>query len=259
MEEKQIEIGGIPVAYKIYGAGAPVLILHGWGGGSASWVKVSSLIAEKGFQVICPDLPGFGKSGEPKEPWNIEQYLKFLGRLVEELNLKSFFLVGHSLGGGLALAFSARNSRSVRMLVLCDAAVIRKERLDWRQSCAKKMALAKKLFIKLPLAGGIIPLAQKIIYKIAGVQDYHKASPIMKKTFDNIIKEDLQKYAGLIKIPVLIVWGERDKSTPVEDAYVLQHLINGSRIEIIENVGHNSHRQAPVKIAETIMDFIKTK
>ena len=259
MEEKKIEIGGISVNYKTFGAGAPVLVLHGWGGSSDSWVKVSELLEKHGYMAVCPDLPGFGKSQEPREPWSVDKYLEFVELFAGQLNLNSFFLIGHSFGGGLALAFSALNSQSVKMLVLCDAAAIRTERLDWRQSCAKRMAYAKKLVINMPFFKNIRPLAQKIIYKIAGVHDYHKATPLMKETFNNIIEEDLQKYAGSIRIPVLIAWGERDKSTPVEDAYTLQHLIPGSRIEAIKGVGHNPHREAPEVLAEKIINFFKTK
>jgi pimeloyl-ACP methyl ester carboxylesterase len=189
----------------------------------------------------------------------VDKYLKFVELFAGQLDLNSFFLIGHSFGGGLALAFSALNSQSVKMLVLCDAAVIRTERLDWRQSCAKKMVWAKNLVINMPFFKNIRPLAQKIIYKIAGVHDYHKATPLMKETFNNIIEEDLQKYAGSIRIPVLIAWGERDKSTPIEDAYTLQHLIPGSRIETIKGIGHNPHREAPVVLTEKIINFFKTK
>jgi pimeloyl-ACP methyl ester carboxylesterase len=259
MKELQITINGLAVNFKTFGEGKPVLIIHGWGGKSDSWIRVGELLAEEGFKVIVPDLPGFGKSGEPKNPWKIEDYLRFVENFADGLKINQFYLIGHSMGGGLAAMYAAECPRKIQSLILCDSAVIRKERLDWRQSCAKRMALAKKLLIRLPFAGGIVPLAQKLVYRLAGVQDYHQASPIMKETFASIIKEDLQKYAAAVKIPTLIVWGERDKSTPIEDAYTLQHLINGSRLSVVEGSGHNPHRQFPEQLAEIILNFIKSK
>jgi pimeloyl-ACP methyl ester carboxylesterase len=259
MKEKKIDIGGLPVNYKTFGEGKPVLILHGWGGKSDSWLCVGELLAENGFQVIVPDLPGFGKSQEPKNPWTIEDYLRFVESFVGGLEIRQFYLIGHSMGGGLSVMYAVNNRLAVQGLVLCDSAVIRKERLDCRQSCAKKMALAKKLFVKMPILKKILPFGQKMVYKIAGVQDYHLASPVMKETFGNIIKADLQKYAAQVVVPTLIIWGGRDKNTPIEDAYTLQHLIPGAILKVIEEAGHNPHRQAPERLVEILLGFIKNK
>lgn len=259
MEEKVIIINGSPANYKTFGEGKPVLILHGWGGKSDSWISVGELLAESGFKAIIPDLPGFGKSEEPKTSWTVDDYFKFAEKFTAILGLEKFHLLGHSFGGGLSLMYAARNREKVQSLTLCDSAVIRKERLSFRQAAAKKMALAKKVFVKLPFFATILPLGQKIVYKIAGVQDYRLATPVMKETFNKIIAQDLQKYAALVAIPVLIVWGEKDKTTPVEDAYTLQHLMPGSSLKIVENAAHNPHRQNPEKLVKIIVDFIKTK
>lgn len=259
MEEKKIDIDGLSVNYKTLGEGKPVLILHGWGGKSDSWVEIGKLLAQDNFKVTIPDLPGFGKSGEPKKPWTIGDYLEFTESFIDKLGLGAFHLIGHSFGGGISVMYTAKDHRMVRSLILCDSAVIRKERLDWRQSFAKKMALAKKFFINLPLFDKILPFGQKIVYRIAGVRDYHMVSPVMKETFSNIIKEDLQKYATQIAVPTLIVWGDKDKSTPIEDAYTLQHLIPGASLKVIDGAGHNPHRQAPVILADNLSVFIKTR
>ena len=170
--------------------------------------------------------------------------------------MKSFFLVGHSFGGGLALAFSSRRPESVRMLVLCDAAVIRQERLSLRQKIAKIMSSGKGLVLSLPLVGKpIYSISQKILYHLAGVADYRRASETMKKTFISVTGQDLSGFASGVKVPVLIIWGEKDKSTPVEDAYTLQHLIPGSIVEIIKNIGHNPHRQDSERLAGLIAGF----
>lgn len=260
MDEQQIQIGNLSVNYKTFGTGKPVLILHGWGGSSDSWVRVSENLEDSGFRAICPDMPGFGKTPEPPRTWTIADYDNFLVEFADKAGLDNFLLVGHSFGGGLSLEFAAAHPQMVRMLVLCDAAIIRGERLGFRQKAAKAAAGAKSLLLAVPIIGGILYKAgRKIIYRVAGVSDYYQASGVMRETFKNILAEDLTKYASKIGVPVLIVWGKKDNSTPVEDAYTLQHLIVGSKIEIIEETGHNPHRTDPERLARSISDFFKSK
>ncbi len=234
----------------------PVLILHGWGGGSDSWVRVSENLAESGYKVICPDLPGFGKSQEPSEAWDIGRYADFIGRFAQAMDINGFFLCGHSFGGGVALVFAATHPQHVKMLALCDAAIIRKERLSFRQRVAKMLTRGKDVLLSIPVLGPLVMApAQKIVYKIAGVSDYYRATPVMRETFKNITREDLSKYAPDIKIPAMIVWGRNDLSTPIEDAYTIQHLMIGSVLKIIEGVGHNPNRGKHRELADMLAAF----
>jgi len=263
MNEKKIITERLSINYKIFESSLinistknAVLVLHGWGVGSGSWVEVAESLARDGFRVVCPDMPGFGKSAEPEKPWKIEDYVKFVEDFAAGLGLEKFYLLGHSFGGGVAAVYAAAHSNKVEKLVLCDSAIIRKERLDWRQEYAKKMARGGKFLLGLPFMGGILPVARKIIYRFAGVHDYHQTSPLMKKVFQNIVKEDLSAFAALIKTPTLIIWGDSDKSTPVEDAYELNKIIPGAKLEIIENCGHNPHRTHNEELVKKISEFL---
>ena len=89
MEEKIIKVGGLNINLKAKGEGKPLLILHGWGSSSDKWQKAGELISEKGYKVIIPDLPGFGKSEEPKTPWNLDKYCGFVEDLSQSLNLEA--------------------------------------------------------------------------------------------------------------------------------------------------------------------------
>jgi pimeloyl-ACP methyl ester carboxylesterase len=265
MEESNITINGLRINYKTFRQGKAsadktadqlVLVLHGWGKGSAAWVEAGETLAQKGFRVIIPDLPGFGKSAEPRNPWTVNDYLKFVEIFVADLRLDNFDLIGHSFGGGLGAMFAAKNPQKVEKLILCDSAIIRKERLSLRQLIAKGIVKSGKFFLGLPFSGGIVPLAQRTIYKIAGVHDYQSASPIMKETFKNILREDLIGHAAKIETPTLIVWGRNDKSTPVEDATALNKIIAGSTVAFIEGAGHNSHKTHPQELANIIRQFL---
>jgi pimeloyl-ACP methyl ester carboxylesterase len=235
-----------------------ILILHGWGKGSEAWVQAGEILAKNSFQVIIPDLPGFGKSEEPKNPWKIADYVKFIENFVATLGIDKFDLIGHSFGGGLAAVYAAQKPQKVSKLILCDSAIVREKRLSLRQKIAQGLAKTGKSVFTLPLSGGLLHLAQKIVYKIAGVHDYQLASPLMKKIFLNISGQDLRDYASQIQLPTLIIWGENDKSTALGDARALNRMITGSKLEIIKGAGHNPHQTHSKELIKIISQFIQS-
>jgi pimeloyl-ACP methyl ester carboxylesterase len=266
MIEEKTKIENLSINYRVFGqkrhcftkaTQGSILVLHGWGVGSRSWVEFGELVAKAGYRVIVPDLPGFGQSQEPKIAWDFDGYIGFVERFVREMKLERFVLVGHSFGGALAAKFAAIHPEMIKKLVICDAAIIRKERLDWRQQYAKKMASWKNRLLELPFAGGIYPLAKKILYKFAGSRDYELASPVMKETFKMVLAYDTLEYARKLAVPTLVVWGDQDKATPVEDAYELHSLLINSKLITIPGAGHKLHRTHAPQLAEVILNFIK--
>ena len=191
MEEK-ILIDDLKINYKILGEGKPLLILHGWGGSSDSWISVQEILSKKGYEVVCPDLPGFGKSSNPSKGWDNDDYIDFILKFTEKIGFKNFSLLGHSFGGGLATKFTVKHPERVKSLILCDAAIIRdKKRLTLRQKFANFLAKIGNIFFSAPFfEKNFYPFARKIVYKIAGVQDYYLAKGTMKETIKKVFKED---------------------------------------------------------------------
>ena len=261
MEEKKVAIGGVEVNYKVAGEGRPVLILHGWGGSSDSWLKVQEILSEKGFRVLSLDLPGFGKSSDPSHFWNIDDYISLLLKFAEKTGLEKFSLVGHSFGGGLAVKFCAEYPEKIEKMVIAGAAIFRSpKRLNWRQKISLSLARSGALLKGIPLAERTFyPFFRSFVYRFAGVHDYQRANEVMKATFANINKEDLSGCLARIKRPVLIVWGRKDKSTPISDAFAIQKAIPGSQIKIIEEAGHSPHLTQPKITADLIFDFLNKK
>ncbi len=257
MEEKKVIINQLSINYKTFGGGnvKSVLILHGWGVGSDSWVEEAVLLAQGGYKVIVPDMPGFGKSEVPKEPWGVDDYVDWARDFVGELKLERFVLMGHSFGGQVAVKFCAANPDGVDGLVLCAAAVIRKPRLGSRQLLAKYLAKTKVIFQNIPF--GIYPVLRKIVYRISGTRDYSQLQGVMAQTFLNVVAESALDSAKQIKTPTLIVWGDKDRETPIEDAYEINKAITDSRMEIIAGAGHKLHRTHTQILAEKITDFLK--
>ncbi|MFA5432007.1 MAG: alpha/beta hydrolase [Candidatus Paceibacterota bacterium] len=254
LKENKIDINGIELYYKTAGEGKLLLILHGWGASSVSWVRLIEEMAGKGFKLVIPDLPGFGKTEAPKDIWGIEEYADFILAFVKELNLYNLNLLGHSFGGGIALKVIAKKSIEPLKLILCDAAIVREERLNIRQKVSKFLArIGSKIISK---DSQFYMFFEKIAYKIAGAHDYYRANPLMKEVFKKVISEDLTYLLPRVDIPCLIIWGEDDQITPLEDGILFQKEIKDAELKIVKGAKHNPYKTNPVEVSESIINFL---
>jgi len=257
MEEEKIIIDDLMINYKIFGAktNPPVLILHGWGIGSDAWIKTAEKIAHRGYWIVVPDMPGFGKTPPPPQAWSFNDYIAWIKNFVKTIQLDKFILIGHSFGGALSAKFAAVNPQMTTKLVLCDAAVIRRHRLGYRQKIAQFFAKNKQISRKLPLK--LYPFLRKVVYRIGGAKDYAMAQGVMVQVFKNVSEYDSLEYCRQIITPTLIIWGDKDKETPLSDANEINKAIAASKLEIIKGAGHKLHRTHPQMLAEKITDFIQ--
>ncbi len=162
-KENRININGIDLYYKTAGEGKPFLILHGWGASSFSWMRVVDEMSGKGFKLIIPDLPGFGKTEMPKNIWGVGEYADFIISFIKKLDISSFYLLGHSFGGGIALKIATEKNVKPLKIIFCDAAIVREERLNLRQRISKFLyVIGSKIISKDSRAYSFF---EKIAYK----------------------------------------------------------------------------------------------
>jgi len=255
MEEKMISINNLEVNYKIAGSGPVILILHGWGGSSDSWIKVIEMLADKGYRVVCPDFPGFGKSHAPVKPWDVTNYKEWLLGFVQSQGLDEFILLGHSFGGRVAIKFSVKYPERVKTLILCDSAGL-KSKPGFKNRIISHMAYIGNIVFSPRLLTRFKNGARNIFYSFLRNKDYVKANGVMKESIKKVIDEDLFPYLSQIKIKTLIVWGERDKMVPVKQSYILKEQIKGSVLELLPDVGHSPHLEVPGKLFKIIVSFL---
>jgi len=256
IEEKEILIDNLKINCKIAGQGPAILILHGWGGSSDSWLKVQEILAKAGFKVICPDFPGFGKSKTPFETWGAKEYANFVLNLTKILELQKFFLLGHSFGGRVAIKFSVLYPEKIKSLILCDSAGIK-----------QKWGLGEKLIFQISKLGNAIftptPLkrfkdkAKNLFYLFLRHRDYAKADGMMRKILKKVITEDLLDDLPQIKTRTLIIWGESDKLVPVKYVHIFKEKIENSELKILPKIGHSPHLEVPEKLTEIIINFLR--
>jgi len=246
-----IIINGIKTSYQVFGEGKPFLILHGWGSNSDRWIEIAEIISKKGFKVIIPDLPGFGKSEPLDMPWNSNRYINWIEKFLKELNLNEFYLLGHSFGGALASKIAIKYPQRVQKLFLVSAAVVRKKTA--KKDVSAKASKLIKIFSFLPYYG----LFRKAVYKfIVRKSDYVYVEGVMKETYLNVIAEDMSFQIPFIKVPTIIIWGDKDEFTPPEDAYFIEKHIKNSKLIMIPGADHHLHRKQPEIVAEDILNNI---
>lgn len=237
-----MNIDGLFVNYKQVGEGPDVVLLHGWGQNIQMMEPIANNLDGYKFTII--DFPGFGKSEEPKEDWDIEKYTELVEKLLKELNIKNPIMVGHSLGGRIAINYSSRNK--VSRVVLFGSPCIRYDS-DINHAKEKFYHTIKSL----PGMSKISEFAKKFI----GSEDYRKASPVMRRTLVNIINTDLSKEASMIDAPVLLVWGTNDTEEPIERARDLEKLLKDGALIELEGCSHYAYLEALPKVVNILNSF----
>ncbi|MBU2545267.1 alpha/beta hydrolase [Patescibacteria group bacterium] len=235
-------INGLKINYMIMGEGKPLLILHGWGSKKERWRTVAKLLSGRGFQVIVPDLPGFGESDNPDGVWGFDDYANLVDSFISSLDIRHFRLLGHSFGGNVAIKYSLKHPDKVSKLFLVGAACIRRETVK-----KKGIYGISKTFKFL----SFVPYLKKAFYRIIK-SDYSHSRGIMKEVYLNIIKKDLTDILGNVNVPTLIIWGEKDDITPLKNAHTIKINIKNSQLEIIPRIGHNLHSECPGFLADII-------
>ncbi len=258
MSEKIISIGNLRINLSVSGSGEPLLILHGWGSSIKSWLRVQEFLAEKGFKVIIPDLPGFGQSDAPQRAWAVGDYHDFISKLSEELKLSSFFLLGHSFGGRISIRFARKHPEKIKALILCNASGIKLE-LDSKTKAVFAISRLGSFLFSKRLLSGFKKVAKNIFYFFLRHKDYVRAKGIMRETLKLVIAEDLLPELPQIKSKTLIVWGEKDNMVPLKAAHIFKENIPNSELKIFPRVKHSPHREIPEDLAKTIDNFLKNK
>jgi pimeloyl-ACP methyl ester carboxylesterase len=254
--EKIVFVDNLKINLKVVGQGEPVLILHGWGSSIKSWLRVQEFLAEKGFKVVVPDLPGFGESSVPEKAWTVLDYKNFIIRFAEKIGLNQFSLLGHSFGGRISIKFAQKHPEKIKSLILCNSSGIKLE-LDQKTKIIYSLSrLGNTLFSKR-LLSKFRKFVKKIFYFFLRHKDYVKANKIMRKTLKSVINEDLLPALSQIKTRTLIIWGEKDDMVPLKAAYIFKEKIPNSELKVFPNVKHSPHKQIPEKLVETINNFLK--
>jgi pimeloyl-ACP methyl ester carboxylesterase len=249
----QIVIDDLLVHYNLSGKGKLLLLLHGWGDSATGLASLHKRLAAK-YQVLSPDLPGFGNSQAPNAVWDLDNYADFLQALLDKLEFKQLYaVIGHSNGGALAVRAVSLGRLKPHKLVLLAAAGVRTNNQ------------LKRLFLKIIAKTGNIATLwlperqrqnlRKSLYGVAGSDML--TVPELQDTFKKTVRQDIQADAVTIDVPTLLVFAANDDAIPVADGRQYKQLIKNSRLEIINDAGHFVHLDKPAEVESLVEEFLK--
>lgn len=250
----ETSVFGRRVTYEVRGEShsreTVALFLHGWGTSGGSFGRLLDTAGERYF-TLAPDLPGFGGSEEPCQPWDVDGYCRFVLAFLEPFAPKEVILLCHSFGGRVSIKLSVREDLpfSVCKMVFFDAAGIKPKRTLRYHVKVKTYKLCKLLLRPFP------KLLER--YKSGkGSADYNAASPMMKQCLTKAVNEDLTPLLPRISASTLLIWGENDTATPLADGKKMEEQIPDAGLVVIPGAGHFSFAEDPYTCDRAVRSFL---
>ena len=235
------KVKDIKINYKQYGNGQDIVLLHGWGQNIKMMEPIGNMLKDN-YRITIVDLPGFGLSEEPNYAFGITDYVDILHELLNVLDVKKPILIGHSFGGRISIIYASEYD--VKKVILFGSPCVRH---DAKGKKSKAFTVIKKLKIFNPVLNAI--------KKHVGSVDYRKATPVMRDVLVKTVNQDLSSYAKMIKIPCLLIWGDKDEAVPVSDARELDNLLMNSKLIILPGT-HYCYLENIDKVVTLINEFI---
>ena len=272
-------IHGYRRAFRIAGSGPALLLIHGIGDNSMAWQPVHSKLARR-FTVIAPDLLGHGQSDKPRADYSVAAYANGMRDLLSVLDIDQVTVVGHSLGGGVAMQFAYQFPQMVERLVLIGAGGVTKEvNIALRLASLPGGSEALSL-LRLPLVLPTLQIAGQVLGAVIGSTGVGRdipnalriladlpeptASAAFSRTLRAVVDWRGQVVTMLDRcyltesVPVQLVWGEQDAMIPVSHGQMAHAAMPGSRLEIFPDSGHYPFHQHPNRFVDLVEHFIDT-
>lgn len=247
-----VVVDNLLTSYELSGKGKLVLLLHGWADSSKGLAGLGKQL--DGYKVLAVDLPGFGGTQAPDSAWDLDDYSRFTAALLGKLKLgQPYAVIGHSNGGALAIRAAGMGILKPERLILLAASGIRtggKARRLILMILAKTGSLAT-----LWMPDRYRRALRRGLYGAAGSDMLVR--PELRETFKKTVRQDVQADAAGLDVPTLLVYAGGDDQVPVSDGRRYQHLIKGSRLEVVGDAGHFVHLDRSDEVARLVKGFLK--
>ncbi|MDF2824005.1 MAG: hypothetical protein K0R68_1413 [Mycobacterium sp.] len=270
-------IHGYRRAFRIAGSGPALLLIHGIGDNSTAWSTVQSKLAQR-FTVIAPDLLGHGQSDKPRADYSVAAYANGMRDLLGVLDIEKVTVVGHSLGGGVAMQFAYQFPQLVDRLILVGSGGVTKDVNIALRVASLPMGGEALALLRLPMVLPAVQLAGKVAGGLFGttalgnelpnvlriLRDLPEptASSAFTRTLRAVVDWRGQVVTMLDRcyltesVPVQLIWGERDVVIPVSHARMAHAAMPGSQLEIFKRSGHFPFHDDPDRFVEVVERFI---
>jgi pimeloyl-ACP methyl ester carboxylesterase len=257
IQRKKIKVDGLVVNYYTAGLGEPLIVIHGGGGDARTWWLNIESLSQK-YKVYAPDLPGYGGSQPLMGPCYVPELTEFVDDFSCKVGADSFHLVGHSLGGGIALNCALEFPRKVKKLVLVSSLCLGREIAFWVRLLSIPALLRSVGAVTVAVLKGMRWVFDTLAQGVEFVMPLSPASVAIGGSVTTLREQTLVLANRLSEIimPTLLVWGARDPIVPVKHAYAAARLIPDCRIKVFENRGHNVYRDEVKRFSTLLADFL---
>jgi pimeloyl-ACP methyl ester carboxylesterase len=244
--DSYVEVDGCRTHLRRGGAGQPLLFLHGASGAPAILPFMERLAAR--FDVLVPEHPGYGLSGEPEWLENIHDVAYFYLDFVKQLDLKDLVVVGSSMGGWIAMEMAVRDTSRIKSLVLVSPAGIAAPGvLPADIFLMPPEELVSNLFFDQKLAQARLAQPEDVDVSLKNRHTTARLAwePRLHDPF-------LPKWLHRINVPVKIIWGRHDRILPIGLMHELKRLMPKAEIHVVENAGHLPHAEKPDEFVDLV-------
>ena len=272
---QKVRIHGYERAFVLTGSGPALLLIHGIGMNHRTWRPVIEDLA-KNFTVIAPDLLGHGESDKPRADYSIGGYANAMRDLLLFLDVPSVTVVGHSLGGGVAMQFTYQFPQLVERLVLVASGGLGRSVNPLIRAMTIPGSGPLLALSAIPrIRRAVIPwLERAASTDFPGSHDIHGmievyedlADAHSRAAFRHVLRAAADWRGQVITmidraylarhIPTMVVWGGRDLMIPVKHAYAAKELLPQARLEVFADAGHVPHEDYPERFSAALTEFI---
>ncbi|WP_246004848.1 alpha/beta fold hydrolase [Nocardioides marmorisolisilvae] len=277
LEVQHVTIHGHQRAYVMAGQGPALLLLHGLGCDHTTWNPVIRSLAKK-YTVIAPDLLGHGRSAKPRADYSVGGYANGMRDLLTVLNIDKVTVVGHSLGGGVAMQFAYQFPERTERMILVAPGGLGPEVTPMIRAVSLpgfKMAMAALTVPGVRHVGmaGMRALSRTgmslthDLDEVAEIYDSFK-DPGARAAISHVVRAVVDVRGQIVtmvdrayltrEMPMLVVWGTEDKVIPVEHADRAAVIAPGAQVEVLGNAGHFPHKDHPERFVKIVNDFIRS-
>lgn len=260
---KQVEVYGQKIHYLEAGSGPAVILLHGLGGDVSNWAMNTPVLG-KNFHVFVPDQIGFGESEKPMINYRVATLVDFLDGFMKKLGIAKASVVGNSLGGWTAMAFTLAHADKVERMVLVDSAGYSFEHLGVPRPAREMLeGLNPSTVAGTKLLMGTV-LANKTMVTDALAEQFfaghlrHNDGYTIQRFIDSILRNEdvVDGKLGAIKAPTLVIWGREDALTPLASGKMMASEIAGSQSVILDGCGHIPQLECAGPFNTALMKFL---
>jgi len=255
---------GLRWVYLEGGKGAPLILVHGFGGNKDNFTRTARYLVPH-YHVIIPDLIGFGKSDHPQQAdYSPNAQAERLREFAKALSVEDVHIGGNSMGGEIALAYAVLHPKEVKSLWLLDPGGI------WSAPASEVRKIIEQtghnpLLVKTPdefasllqLAMSKPPFMPRPILDVMAqepIQNYDLSARIFKQ----IVADSMEKRVKGLATPALIVWGKEDRVINVATADMLHGMMPNSKVLLMDGIGHVPMLEVPERAAEDYLQFRKS-